>query len=344
MRKLILSTFFLFNILLWPSHLLAASSFEAGFKTLGIWEEDTQIRLDLNIWYPTYARPTYVDYIPWTLHVVPYGRAAKGRFPLLLLSHDSTATRFSYHETAARLAKSGFVVIAPAHKNDNMHHISNPFSLSQLTERATDLGIALNIALSNEAISKSIDPMRIGVLGFGTGASAALLLGNANPTPNLWENFCPQANRASVYCSSWVQGRIQSMVDFLPLNKNFALNQVTAIAAIAPSFGMLFDKIALQQFKPKLLLIEAEKDNVNLIPWNTESLIKNFPTTPEFIQIKGVDVEDLQSICPPSLRDTLAELCGKAAADIKYDANYMLNKALLKFFLQNLGHVGNNHE
>ncbi len=317
----------------------AATSFEPAFKTLGVWDKDSQVRMDLNIWYPTYSRPSPANYAPWTLNVVRYGRSAKGRFPLLLLSHDTTATRFSYHETAAELAKSGFVVVAPAHKNDNLNNISHPFSLRQLTERATELSAALHIALTHEAIRETVDPERVGVLGFGTGASVALLLGNAKPTGDGWKNYCANASSDALYCEPGVRERIQIMVDALPLKQNFRIKQVQAIAAVAPSLGMLFDKQALSSFSAELLLVEAGQDSVNLKPWNTDFLHDNFPEESQFMRIDGVDLPDLMSACPPVLRKGLAEICGQASPGVRMEAHKKLNSELIRFFLSALGHV-----
>ncbi len=339
MRRITFFILLFLCVVLGPRLAFAASSFEPAFKTLGVWDEKNEIRIDLNIWYPTYSRPSPSNYAPWTLRVVRYGRAAKGRFPLLLLSHDTTATRFSYHETAAELAKSGFVVVAPAHKNDNLNNIAHPFSLQQLTERSAELINALQIALTHDAINKSVDPERVGIVGFGMGASAALLLGNAKPTKQGWDNYCKNASSSAQYCGQWAKNRIQKMIDALPLKQNFGTKQVQAIAAIAPSYGMLFDKAALQDFSAKLLLMEAEQDSVNLKPWNTGFLLDNFPKDPDFVHIEGVDTADLMSVCPQELRKSLAELCGQAPAKKRIAAHKVLNNELIKFFLKTLGQV-----
>ncbi len=317
----------------------AATSFEPAFKTLGVWDDKTKIRIDVNIWYPTYSRPSPSNYAPWTLNVVRYGRSAKGRFPLLLLSHDTGATRFSYHETAAELAKSGFVVVAPDHKNDNLNHISYPFTIKQLTERAAELHSALDIALNHEAIRDSVDPNRVGIVGFGMGASAALLLGNAVPTPTGWLNYCAETRGASLYCNAWVRERIQQMANALPLQNHFASAHIKSVAAVAPSLSMFFTQDALSNFSAELLLVEAGADSVNLKPWNTEAMRSKFSNTTQFVRIDGADTTDFMAACPPELRQGVPELCGKATASLRREIHQTLNAELIKFFLNTLGHV-----
>ncbi len=334
-RAVFLCVFFISLLAFKPS--FAATSFEPAFKTLGIF--DDAVRIDVNIWYPTYSRPSPSNYAPWTLRVVRYGRSAEGRFPLLLLSHDTGATRFSYHETAAQLARSGFVVIAPDHKNDNLTHITHPFTLKQLTERVQELQAALDIALNHEAIKNSVDPERIGIIGFGMGASAALLLGNAKPTGTGWANYCAETRHATLYCGRWVRERIQNMVNALPLKENLSQEKIKAVAAVSPSVNMLFSQDALMNFAPDLLLIEAGADSVNKRPWTTASLQDMFLKPIQFVHIEGVDTPDLMSACPPDLRQNLPELCGNAPPKLRREAHQVLNAALIQFFLDTLGRV-----
>ncbi len=306
---------------------------------MGIWDSATQVRVDVNIWYPTFSRPSPANYAPWTLHVVRYGRSAEGRFPLILLSHDTGATRFSYHETAAVLAKSGFVVMAPDHKNDNLNNIAHPFTVEQLVERVQELRATLNIALTHEAISNSVDPERIGVLGFGMGASAALLLGNAIPTSTGWKNYCEETRGASMYCGRWARERIQAMANALPFKQNLAQEQVKAVVAVSPSLNMFFDYDALVNFRSEVLLIEAGEDSVNKKPWSTSELQDKFFQEIEFVSIEGVDTPDLMSACPPDTRQNLPELCGNASPSLRRKAHQELNTALIQFFLDTLGYI-----
>ncbi len=337
MRYVFLLGIFILSLLSIPHTSIAASSFQPAFKTLGIWDADAEMRVDVNVWYPTYSRPSPASYAPWTLNVVRYGRSAKGRFPLIILSHDTTATRFSYHETAAILAQSGFVVVAPAHKNDNVNHIPYPFSLRQLTERATELHFALDVALNHKDVRDSVDPERIGILGFGMGASAAFVLGGAKPTGTGWKEYCKNADSKTLYCEPWVSKRIQELVEALPLKKDYSKNNIKAIAAVAPSLSMLFAKDSLQGVASQILLVEAAQDGLNLAPWNTKSLLKNFPQKPNFVRIENVDTADLMSACPPQLRLNIPELCGQVSAPLRIEAHKELNFALTQFFLSTLG-------
>ncbi len=326
-------------LLLAASHAKAASSFEPAFKTLGIFNEKTKQRIDLNIWYPTYSRPTPTNYNPWTLTVVPYGRAATGRFPAIILSHDSAATRFSYHESAAALARSGFVVIAPQHKEDNQDAISHMFSVEQWLYRIDDIRFALDTVLTHTAIKDSIDETRLGMVGFGTGGTIALLLGGATPDAEGWEHFCEQAHPSSPYCNTWGKGRMQKMVEQFPLSQSMTDPRLKAVVAVAPHYTMFFSAAALQNFVLPILLIEAGADSLNQAPWNAGALAKNFPQNIPFESLDNVDSFDLMSACPPALQRDLPELCGTAATPLRQRTRTHLNTLMQHFFLHHLGAV-----
>ena len=110
-------------LLLLSSVAQAADTYLVGFRTLGQWSQTANLRLDVNVWYPSVRPPRDLNYAPWEISASRAGKAVEGRFPLLLLSHDTAGTRFSYHDTAAWLASLGFVVAAPNHTADNMDNM-----------------------------------------------------------------------------------------------------------------------------------------------------------------------------------------------------------------------------
>ncbi len=315
------------------------ATFEPGFKTVGIYVASSGQRLDVNIWYPSPSRPSPTSYSPWLLDVVPYGRAVKGRFPTLVISHDTVATRFSYHETAALLAKSGFVVLMPQHPHDNQGSMPHIFTVEQLTRRVEDIRLTLDTALEHADIKDSIDPMRIGVVGFGTGGTAALLMGGATLDPTGWKHYCDQVPLSSAYCNSWGRGRMQKMASQLPLKQSIADPRVKAVAAISPNYPMFFSAQAMQDFSLPLLLMEAENDSLNRTPWNVARLMEHVPGELHFRSIENVDVHDLMSPCPPELQRDIPDLCGTANTDVRLSAHTELNISLQRFFLDTIGSV-----
>ena len=153
----VLTTIAVLALLLFAPAANAADTYMVGFRTLGQWSPETGLRLDVNVWYPSSRPPRDLNYAPWEISASRAGKAVDGRFPLLLLSHDTAGTRFSYHDTAAWLASLGFVVAAPNHPGDNMDNMDNLLTWQQLENRAHELSGSIDLLLHDPEVEPSID-------------------------------------------------------------------------------------------------------------------------------------------------------------------------------------------
>lgn len=327
-------------LVLWMAPPLARAEFETlhpGIKTLGIWLPESNVRLNINVWYPSVRKPSIVNYNPWKIIASRNGKEAVGRFPLLLLSHDSPAGRFSHHNLAAFLARSGFVVVAPTHHGDNTNDMQNLFTLRQLTQRVIQMKATLETVLHHPETKELIDPERIGIVGFGTGATTALLMGGALPVKGDWDAYCAKAGNADAYCSTWAASRMKTLVEALPLKVSLADQRIKAVAAIAPAYGMLFTKESLKYFYPRLLLVGAEKDTINRAPWHADALSTLFSTAPQFYTLKNADAASLMAPCPPAFQRDLPELCNSVSLEERMSIHSELETLLSRFFLSTLG-------
>ncbi len=308
-----------------------------GFKTLGLWQAQTQTRADLAVWYPTSRAPSELRYGPWTIKAARNAKELPGRFPLLLLSHDSPEDRFSHHETAEALVRSGFVVAALTHYGDNMNDMGYLFTLEQLRSRVAQLETALDALLSHAETKDLIDPKRIGIIGFGVGASAALMLGGAAPDGRDWPLYCGRAERDDPYCSPWAVERMDTLAAGLPLALPPLDKRIKAAAAAAPAYGMLFTRESLRGLHIPLLLMRAESDRINRAPLHADAIKDAVPGHVEYVVIPGADAASLMSACPPSLLRDLPELCSKVDPKQRARIHQLLNKSLVRFFLEHLG-------
>ena len=321
--------------LLWASCGWAAS-ISPGFKTLGVWLPEPQIRLDINVWYPSVRRTSEVDYGYWVLNVARNGKAQEGQYPLLLLSHDSTGTRFSYHETAAYLAGLGFVVAAPTHVRDNMDNMPDLYTVRQLELRVRELVGTLDVLLHDEEMRNRIDPTRVGVLGYGVGATAALLLGGALLTPENWPSYCANAAPGDVFCAPWARPRMEKMVQALPLPASLADTRIKAVCAVAPAYAMLFSKESLRYVYPPVEIITPLKDAGVNAGWQGKSLRALLPKVPYYKELPDADALALAA-CPRALRKQLPDFCGFSTPSVRRAAMQTVNDTVGAFFLQFLG-------
>ena len=324
----------------WLTPAMAASGYRVGLRTLGVNTEDG-IRLDCNIWYPSIRAPRRLDFPPWTLHAARNGKAAAGRFPLVLLSHASPADRFSYHSLAAWLASCGFVVAAPTHPRDSLHDMSQRFSWEQLLGRCRELSATIDILLADEVLAPSIDPQRIGLAGFGAGGTAALLLGGALPNCADWPGWCAQAEAEDAYCNHWGRERISTLCRSLPLRRSLADPRIRAVAVVAPGFAMLFGVDAFRHLYPPLLLVSAGADSTNPPRLHSGALARILGNKARHITLPDADQGALMSPCPPIHADELPELCRSVSPATRQAVQQKLQRILAEFFLQYLGSGAN---
>ncbi|MDR0816519.1 MAG: hypothetical protein LBN28_03890 [Desulfovibrio sp.] len=315
----------------------AAVFYQVGFRTLGQWTAEKNLRLDVNVWYPSVQSPRVLNYAPWEITAAPEGRAVEGHFPLLLLSHASPASRFSYYDTAAWLASRGFVVAAPTHSGDCIDNMDKLFTWEQLESRARELSATMDLLLEHPQISQGIDKNRAGAIGFSAGGAAVLLLGGALPDCGGWNDYCPRAGEKDIYCNPWAKSRISTLCERLPLDTSLADPRIKAVAAVAPGFSMLFSRDSFRWFYPPVLLLAAENDTVNPPVLHTDVFNRLLNKKARYLTLKNADPAALMAPCPDSLLEDLPEFCLSANPEERQAIHQTMHSALTDFFSHYLG-------
>ncbi|MBO6171033.1 MAG: dienelactone hydrolase family protein [Desulfovibrio sp.] len=335
--RLLLAIAALLTLAACGSPVRAADAYQVGFRTLGQWLPEAGLRLDVNVWYPSIRPPRDLNYAPWEFAAARGGKPVDGRFPLLLLSHDTAGTRFSYHDTASALASLGFVVAAPNHPTDNMDNMDDLLTWKQLESRTRELAGTIDLLLATPDMEPSIDHTRMGVIGFGAGGTAALLLGGALPNCENWPAYCAAANPADMYCHVWARKRMDALCRRLPLTKSPADTRIKAVAAVAPAFGMLFSHASFRWFYPPLLLVDAGNDAMNVTRQHARHIFEMLDKKPRWRVLPQADAGALMAPCPPSLADELPELCRSVTPETRDAVHERLQESLRDFFLHYLG-------
>ena len=318
-----------------PATARAEETYRVGLRTLGFWLPDDGVRLDVNVWYPTNWTPRELRFPPWRVEAARNSDAVAGRFPLIVLSHPSAGTRFSYHDTAAWLAEHGFVVAAPTHARDCMRNMEQLHTWQQFAGRLKDAGALIDQLLRHEKLGKSIDPQRIGFLGFGAGGTTGLLLGGALPDCKRLDAHCAAASPQDPYCNSWARRQLVTLCNKLPLTVSPADTRIKVVAAVNPTHLMLFDA-GLRWFHPRLLLVSAAQDG-DTDSRLTEELARRMGQRARFLKLPDADGGALLAPCPPSLAEELPELCLSVTPQERLRQQELLRQELLAFFLHWLG-------
>lgn len=318
-----------------PVTLRAEETYRVGLRTLGFWLPDDGVRLDVNVWYPTNWTPRELRFPPWRVEAALNGEAVAGRFPLIVLSHPSAGTRFSYHDTAAWLAEHGFVVAAPTHAHDCMRNMDQLHTWQQFAGRLKEVGTLIDLLLRHEKLGGSIDPQRIGFLGFGAGGTTGLLLGGALPDCERLDVYCAAAEPRDPYCNSWARRQMVKLCNKLPLTVSPADTRIKVVAAVNPTHLMLFDE-GLRWYHPRLLLVSATQDG-DSDSRLTEDLAHRLGRRARFLHLPDADAGALLAPCPASLAEELPELCLSVTPQERSRQQDLLRRELLSFFLHWLG-------
>lgn len=185
----------------------------AAMFSLGGWCRDYSERLEIAVWIPGTKPEVYTEFEGWPL--LRFGGKVPEpthKYPLILISHDSMGNRFSLHDLAEALAREGFVVAAPTHGGDNMDDMSKAFTFDALLGKPRQLVLTLETLLDSSDFSPYIDARRIGVIGVGVGAAAALQLGGAAPKANGWAGYCADASPDDSYCQPVIRQLMDTLV------------------------------------------------------------------------------------------------------------------------------------
>ncbi|MBR4742302.1 MAG: hypothetical protein IK079_05335, partial [Desulfovibrio sp.] len=179
----------------------------------------------------------------------------------------------------------------------------------QLAIRAQELSATIDLLLQHETFKASIDAQQIGLLGFGTGGSAALLLAGAAPDCISWPDYCPTAGKEDIYCNPWSREKINDICVFFPLKKKLTDPRIKIFCAISPGFGMLFSPRSFTHVNKPLLIVGLGLDRLNVSQFHAEKMMAQLRGKAKFISIANADLSALMAPCPASLEKELPELC-----------------------------------
>ena len=307
-----------------------------GFRTIGIWSDDDRVRLDMCVWYPVRQPPSSVRYGDWLLKVNRRAAPLEGPFPLVIISHGSAGSRFSHHDLAASLAGQGFVVVAPTHQDDNARSMRSLYTSRQLLQRLDELRHTIDKICGDPELGALVDPNRIGLLGFGSGASAALLAVGGRVSQTAWEQWKANAPADAPYMYPWARTRLDALAADPTLHHVQADNRIRCVIVAAPGYSMLFDAASLARIRVPVMLLETDNDPVNPPPRRLADLRSKLPGPVETALIRGA--EPLSLMARPEGRQFDA-LPGHAAPTPKQQTQIFtqLNDEVSRFFLQTIG-------
>jgi predicted dienelactone hydrolase len=278
------------------------SYLQPGFRSVGIWDETRGMRLDLAVWYPVNTPPREMVYGNWIISVGRGTRPAYGLFPLIVISHDSIGSRFSHHNLAANLCRKGYIVVAPTHQGDNDEDMSRMFSARQITGRVDEARMAIDRILDDPYIGPSVDTSRMAVIGFGAGATTALLMAGARLDGSFFAGYCDPLADGDPYCTPWIRPRMHQLADDSSIKASFSDERIKLAVAVSPSYSMLFVPESLDEAGIPIFLIQMGDDRLNASPRYIEGLRTHLPPHSLYGMLENASNALLIAPCSTSIR------------------------------------------
>lgn len=287
-----LISFFLF-ILIFISACGSDRKLYPSYTSLVAWIPSENLRVDVAVWFPTKRKPYTMTIEQWTFEASRNAKPAEGKFPVIIISHDTSGSRYSHHNLATKLAMDGFIVLAPLHSEDNIDSMDLFFTPQGLNLRANQISTALSLLLENKELEPHVDRENITVLGFGNGGTAALLLANAKLDASLWEPYCQNQRLANIndpYCVNPIQTYMNNFVA-----GTYTSNEQSKLFVLARE-NALKSRQNLLARGSRIITTEMKAiRNKNIFPLTpTPTLL--LPYFPPLPQLTGVDDNRIQNI------------------------------------------------
>jgi predicted dienelactone hydrolase len=229
----------------------------------------------VTVFYPSAAAAVPVNRGPFHFRLAHQGAPSRGNGRLVVLSHGSGGSPWTYAELASRMAEAGFTVAVPEHRGDNWHDYGDAGPASW-KRRPGEVARAIDAVAADARLAPLLSLDRVGVYGMSAGGHTALTLAGGRWSPatlrdhceaHLEEDFSSCVGLALQLKGDWLDGTRKALAR---MAIRYRLDDTTwytqtdpriaAIVAEVP-FAVDFDTASLAQTKVPLGLIRAGRDS-----------------------------------------------------------------------------------
>ncbi|WP_160287283.1 alpha/beta hydrolase family protein [Pseudomonas knackmussii] len=302
----------------------------AGARRLALQDPLSGKPIPAVIFYPTRSKPHVLHIGGYSLRVALDAAPAKGRFPLLAISHGNSGSPLAHRDLLLSLARNGFVVIGLLHPGDNPEDQSRQGALSNLYGRPLQVSASISAALADTHLASSIDAQRIGVIGYSAGGETALILAGATPNPQRLLRYCQERPDDEDACSENGELRADR-----PDLKAHADPRVGALLLLAP-LSLMFGHDDLAAVTIPVLLYTGDRDQVLDPSRNAGHLLRRLPNPPEYHVLQGAGHFVFMTPCSADEDAETPELCEDAIGVDRQAIHRSLNGEAARFFASQL--------
>ena len=180
---------------------------------------------------------------------------AKGRHPLIVLSHGSGGNIDGLGWLAGALAQNGAMVLGVNHPGSTGGD-SSPRRSIRMWERAWDVSAALDTVLAEPNFAPHIDPERVYSIGFSMGGATVLQLAGLRGDIGAFKAHCTGAGVRHLGCAYFAAGGVNydniSAEDF---NQDLREPRISRTVGVDPGLAMAYTDASIAALDHPMLLI-----------------------------------------------------------------------------------------
>ena len=309
----------------------------AGFEKFSFTHGALPHAVNCALWYPAAAAEADLLEGPWRLRVAADAAPTAGQCPLVVISHGTASSWREHHDSAAFLARCGFVVAALSHPGDSYDYPEKDFGgLRSTVNRPGHVSRLLDHLLQSPRFAPLIDASRIGLFGFSIGGYTAFVLAGGRPDFDRIASH-PADDPPSIYFGTDAAARRALAETLLRAPPAAADSRLRAILVMAPALGFLFDAAGLAAVRLPVRLYRAEHDQVLHHPHDGETYRRLLPTPPETVVVAGAGHYVFLAPPPVSLARTIPDVFKDPGGFDRQAFHRQLNAESATFFKAALG-------
>lgn len=292
------------------------------------WRGAATHALVLRIWYPVAAS------LPDRPHDIgPPGRPllaghrlvdgtpppARGRLPLILLSHGTGGSADSIDWLGAGLAEAGYVVVGINHPGNTSLEPYTREGFKLWWERAADVSDALTGMEADPRFADAIDRRRVGAAGFSLGGYTVLELAGARTVPGRLEAFCaspqadaichpPELDAVAGGAGVPLADSEETRASLARAANSFRDTRIRAVFAVAPALGEAFDAASFADVRIPVSMMAGSADDIAPVATNIERFARFMPAARVRL-VPDAGHYSFLDVCRPALQAAQPRLC-----------------------------------
>lgn len=277
------------------------------------------------IWFPSSSPAALMTVGLSEQQVARSGAILGDKLPLIVFSHGALGSWKNNIDTAAALARAGFVTAALTYDKPALDGVL------RVAQHGQRLSALIDFVLYRWHYHEVIDPKKIGAFGFSLGAFTVLTEVGGKPDLARIPLHCQTA--PSEWSCRMAAGRHLDIAVDGPVKVDWAVDsRIKAAAIAAPALGYLFEGGGLSAAQLPVQLWQAGDDHVLSEPWSAEAVRDSLPHRPEFHLVPGADHEDFNVPCANAAKLSAPSVCGETKNFSRVAFHVTFNEKVLQFF------------